>query len=112
MSPITDFTSVELNRIQRLFHKKYGANIKIHVGQSNVSLDQEGHVLVDCPTLFWHARGSNFAVVKVGTTQFRGNFFSTPHHQHEITQEDCDSLDSCVTVLLEAQTDRSYEGRR
>jgi hypothetical protein len=66
-------------------------------------LNTEGKQQVDYPTLFWQVRGTNFAVIRSGLNRFRCQFFYTPHDQYSTGQKEYDSLEQCVTTLLQVQ---------
>ena len=77
--------------------------IEIQLTNSELMLNSKGEQQVDYPTLFWHVHGANFAVIRSGLNRFRCQFFYTPHDQHGTGRKEYDSLEQCVTTLLQVQ---------
>ena len=103
MDSIPNFTPAEIETVRRLVHQRHQVTIEIQLADSEPILDLKREQRVDCPTLFWHMYGANFAVIRSGLNRYRCLFFYTPNDQHGIDQEECDSLEQCVTTLLQIQ---------
>ena len=102
MDSIPNFTLADIETVRQLVHQRYGG-IAIQLTNSELMLNPKSEQQVDCPTLFWHVHGANFAVIRSGLDRFRSQFFYTPHDQHGTGQKEYDSLGQCVTTLLQVQ---------
>ena len=106
MDSIPNFTPAENETVPQLVHQRYQETIEIQLANSELMLDLEREQRIDCPTLFWHMLGANFAVIRSGLNRYRCQFSYTPHDQHGTGREEYDSLEQCVTILT-AGTGRS-----
>ena len=105
MDSIPNFTLADIEMVRLLVHQRYRETIEIHLADPELILNSKRERRVDYPTLFWHVHGANFAVIRSGLNQFRCQFFYTPHDQHGTGREEYDSLEQCVTILLQVQAD-------
>ena len=103
MDSIPNFTPADIETVRQLIHQRYGGGIEIQLTNSELMLNPKSEQQVDCPTLFWHVHGANFAVIRSGLDRFRCQFFYTPHDQHGTGRKEYDSLEQCVTTLLQVQ---------
>ena len=103
MDSIPNFTPADIETVQQLVHQRYRETIEIQLADSELMQNPNREQRVDCPTLFWHVHGANFAVIRSGLNQFRCQFFYTPHDQHGTGRKEYDSLEQCVTTLLQVQ---------
>ena len=103
MDLIPNFTPADIETVRQLVHQRYGGGIEIQLTNSDLMLNPKGQQQGDYPTLFWHVHGANFAVIRSGLKRFRCQFFYTPHDQYDTSREEYDSLEQCVTTLLEVQ---------
>ena len=105
MNSIPNFTPADIETVRQLVHQRYQGTIQIQLADSELILDLKRGQRVDCPTLFWHVHDANFAVIRSGLNRFRCQFFYTPHDQYGTGREEYDSLEQCVTTLLQVQAD-------
>ena len=103
MDSIPNFTPADIETVRQLVHQRYREEIEIQLTNSELMLNPKGEQQVDYPTLFWHVHGANFAVIRSGLNRFRCQFFYTPHDQHGTGRKEYDSLEQCVTTLLQVQ---------
>ena len=99
MNSIPNFTPADIEKVRQLVHQRYKETIEIQLADSELMLNPKQRV--DCPTLFWHVHGANFVIIRSGLNRFRCQFFYTPHDQYGTGQEEYDSLEQCVTTLLQ-----------
>ena len=78
MDSIPNFTPADIETVRQLVHQRYRETIQIQLADSELMLDLKRGQPVDCPTLFWHVHGANFAVIRSGLNRFRCQFF-IPH---------------------------------
>ena len=109
MDSIPNFTPADIETVRRLVHQRYREEIEIQLTNSELMLNLKGEQQVDYPTLFWHVHGANFAVIRIGLNRFRCQFFYTPHDQYGTGREEYDSLEQCITTLLQVQADHERD---
>ena len=109
MDSIPNFTPADIETVRQLVHQRYRETIQIQLADSELMLDLKRGQPVDCPTLFWHVHGANFTVIRNGLNRFRCQFFYTPHDQYGTDREEYDSLEQCVTTLLQVQADHERD---
>ena len=105
MDSIQNFAPADIEKVRQLVYQRYKETIEIQLANSELMLNPKRKQRVDCPTLFWHVRGANFAVIRSGLNRFRCQFFYTPHDQHGTERKEYDSLEQCVITLLQVQED-------
>ena len=103
MDSIPNFTPADIETVRQLVHQKYKETIEIQLADLGVMLNRKREERVDCPTMFWHVHGANFTVIRSGLNRFRCQFFYTPHNQYGTGRKEYDSLEQCVTTLLQVQ---------
>ena len=101
MDSIPNFTPADIETVRQLVHQRCRETIQIQLADSELMLDLKCGRPVDCPTLFWHVHDPNFAVIRSGLNRFRCQFLYTPHDQYGTSREEYDSLEQCVTTLLQ-----------
>ena len=106
MDSIPNFTPADIETVRQLVHQRCRETMEIQLADSELMQNPNREQRVDCPTLFWHVRGANFAVIRSGPNRFRCQFFYTPHDQHSTGRKEYDSLEQCVTTLT-ADTGKS-----
>ena len=106
---IIDYTEQEIEAVQAAVCVRYKEDVEIHLADCEVQPDRNDELRVECPALFWHARGCNFILVKMSENQFRGHFFYRPdeHYDNELL-EYADPV-NCATALMMAQSDHERE---
>ncbi len=110
MSAAEEFTDAELVAIRELLVQRYrGAEVEIHLADSELALDDGLH---NCPTVYWHERGANFVVFKLGHFRYRTQFFYTPHEQFGTGIDEYTSIEECVAAALQTQSDHERDGGR
>ena len=78
MDSIPNFTPADIETVRQFVYQRYRETIQIQLADSELMLDLKREKPVDCPTLFWHVHGANFAVIRSGLNRFRCQFF-LPH---------------------------------
>ena len=78
MDSIPNFTPAEIEMVRQLVHQRYQETIEIQLTDSELMLDLKREQRVDCPTLFWHMHGADFAVIRSRLNRYRRQFF-LPH---------------------------------
>jgi len=102
--------------MRAMLAQRYRREVEIHLADSEVFIDADARRAADdgdvddvatvtCPTVYWHARGANFVVVKTGARNFRTQFFYTPHEQFGTGIDEYHRLDECVAAALQTQAD-------
>ncbi len=104
MPTIPEFTDTELATIREMLMQRYRNTVEIQLADSDLCLGP-GDETVSCPTVYWHERGANFVVFKVGDCSYRTQFFYTPHEQFGTGIDEYDNLDECVAAALQTQSD-------
>ena len=67
---IPDFTETELWAVRSTLKERYGKEVEPQLADTEVMLGGADG-MAWCPTLFWSAKGANFAIVKLGAKRFR-----------------------------------------
>jgi hypothetical protein len=109
MDSIPKFTPADIETVRQLVHQKYQEMIQVQLADSELMLDPKREQPVSRPTLFWHVHGANFAVILNGLNRFQCQFFYTPHDQYGTGREEYDSLEQCVTTLLQVQANHERD---
>ncbi len=109
MSLVSDFTDSELHNIREMLTQRYKKDVEIELADCELVLDKKSEEVTHCPTVFWHERGANFVVFKVGLFQYRTQFFYTPHEQYGTGIDQYNDLDECVAAALQTQADHERE---
>ncbi len=104
-----DFTDPELHNIREMLTQRYKKDVEIELADCELVLDKDSETLTHCPTVFWHERGANFVVFKVGMFQYRAQFFYTPHDQYGTGIDEYNDLDECIAAVLQTQADHERE---
>ena len=109
MDSIPNFTPADIKTVRQLVHHRYRGTIEIQLANSELVFNPTREQRADYPMLFWHVHGANFAVIRSGLNRFRCQFFYTPHDQYDTGREEYDSLEQCVTTLLQTQADHERD---
>ena len=109
MSQLLDFTDSELHLIRQVLVQRYKKDVEIQLADCEIALDKDSEEVTSCPTVFWHAQGANFVVLKAGMFRFRTQFFYTPHEQYDTGIDEYNNLGECVTAVLQIQSDHERE---
>lgn len=105
MKPIPDFTDPERRAVEAALITRYGRIVPLESADVELRLDPAHEDLTDCPALYWCERGASFVVCKLGAGRYRAQFFYGEHEQYGTGREEYDSLEQCVTTLLQVQAD-------
>jgi hypothetical protein len=103
-SKIPDFTETELWTVRSTLKERYGRDIELQMADSEVMLGGADG-MVWCPTLFWSAKGANFAVVKLDPKRFRAYFYYHPEYQLGTGIDSYDELGECMISVLQVEAD-------
>lgn len=103
-SKIPDFTETELWTVRSTLKERYGRDIELQMADSEVTLGGADG-MAWCPSLFWSAKGANFAVVKLGPKRFRAYFYYHPEHQLGTGIDSYDELGECMISVLQVESD-------
>ncbi len=109
MPLVPDFTDSELHNIREMLMQRYKKDVTIELADCELVLDKNSAEVTRCPTVFWHARGANFVVFKVGIFHYRTQFFYTPHDQFGTGIDQYSDLAECVAAALQTQSDHERE---
>ena len=60
---------------------------------------------IECPAVYWSARGAEFVVAKTGESRFRTQFFYASGEQFGTGRNEYDQLGDCVVTVLQVQAD-------
>ena len=108
--PLTsNFTDSELHNVREMLTQRYKKDVEIELADCELRLDRKSEETTSCPTIFWHERGTNFVVFKVGMFRYRTQFFYTPHDQYGTGIDEYNNLDECVAAVLQTQSDHERE---
>lgn len=109
MSVIPDFTDPELDVIKALLQLRFKETVDIHRADVELRLDPASGELTECPAVFWQARNCSFVVAKTASDDFRCQFFYEPTDQFGTGQGRYDDIGTCVSTLLQVQSDSERE---
>ncbi len=104
-SSIPDFTETEIWIVRQTLQERYGRDVPVELGDSEIRLHPEDRELTVVPCLFWAERGANFVVFKTAANRFRGQFFYRGFQQYGTGKAEYDELGQCVITLLQVQAD-------
>ena len=105
MDSISNFIPADIETVQQLIYQRYQEMTEIQLADFKFMLDLKPEQGVDCPMLFWHVHGANFAVIGSGRNRFRCQFFYTRHNPYGTGREKYISLEKCVITLLQLRAD-------
>jgi hypothetical protein len=109
MNAVPDFTDAERWVIESTLRERYGERTPIELADAEVRLDPETPVMTTCPTVYWHARGAHFVVLKTAEDRYRTQFFYSTTQQYGTGRAEYDDLLDCVVAILRAQADHEKE---
>ncbi len=102
---VSEFTDSELYNIRQILTQRYERDVGVELAACELIVDKNTRQATRYPAVFWYAQGTNFMVFKLGSAQYRGQFFYTPHEQYGTEIEQYANLDECVVELLQTQAD-------
>jgi hypothetical protein len=109
MSNIQDFTDSELWIIKTTLKERYGEDIEIMLGDTELRLNPYGTELTPCPAAYWERESCNFIVCKTGDSSYRCQFYYRVHKMYGTGVEEYDDLSECMVTLLQVQADYAAE---
>ena len=109
MTLTSDFTDSELHNVREMLTQRYKKDVEIKLADCELRLDKKPGETTSCPTIFWHERGTNFVVFKIGMFRYRTQFFYTPHDQYGTGIDEYNNLEECVAAVLQTQSDHERE---
>ena len=104
-SQIPDFTENELWIVRSTLKERYGKEIEPQLADSEVMLGSGAEEMTWCPTLFWSAKGANFAIVKIGPKRYKAYFYFHPEHQLGTGIDSYDEIGDCAISVLQVEAD-------
>jgi hypothetical protein len=105
----SDFSDAELYNVREMLTQRYKKDVEIELADCELRLDRNSGETTKFPTIFWHERGTNFVVFKVGMFRYRTQFFYTPHEQYGTGIDEYRELEECVAAVLQTQSDHERE---
>ena len=102
---IPDFTDNGLWVVRSTLKERYGKEVEPQYADTEVMLGSGVEGMTWCPTLFWSARGANFAAVKTGPRRNKAYFYFHPEHQLGTGIDSYDEIGECVVSVLQVETD-------
>lgn len=111
MNHAPEFTNDELQLVQEIVNRRYGAELEIQPVTTEIRLNPEDQTLTSCAGLYWEARKANFLICKVDAERFRSLFFYRVHQQYGTGIPEYHDLKTCVTHLLQVQADHEAQGK-
>jgi hypothetical protein len=102
---IPDFTDNELWVVRSTLKERYGKEVEPQYADTEVMLGSGAEGMTWCPTLFWSARGANFAIVKTGAGHYKAYFYFHPEHQLGTGIDSYDEIGECVVSVLQVEAD-------
>ena len=109
MSGFPDFNDTELWVVRATLKERYGTDVEIQLGDSEVRLDPAARTLTSCPVVVWSERGANFVIFKTGESRYRAQFFYRGYQQYATGRPEYDDIASCVLALLQVQADHERD---
>lgn len=103
-SKIPDFSETELWTVRSTLKERYGKEVETQLADTEVMLGNASD-MAWCPTLFWTAKGANFAIVKTGAKRYRAYFYYHPEHQLGTGIDSYDEIGDCVISVLQVEAD-------
>lgn len=100
-----DFNPSELSLAKQLLAERYGRPVAVEPVDVELQLDPASENLTVCPALYWHERGAEFIVCKVGEGRFRCQFQYSTNEQFGTSQPVFTDLTDCLVTLLKLQAD-------
>ncbi|MBU1191484.1 MAG: hypothetical protein KKA36_01090 [Gammaproteobacteria bacterium] len=112
MSTIPDFNDSEMWTVQSTLNERYGREMELQIGDTDVRLSLHTTDMTPCPTLYWQSDdGCHFLVVKTGAERYRCQFFYRVHQMFGTGIDEYDNLTECVVTLLQMQADYAAKQR-
>ncbi len=105
MSKPSDFNDSELWVINNTLKERYGREIEIQLGDSDIRLRPEHRELTPCPVVVWQVNDVHFVVFKTQPERYRCQFFYRGFQQYGTGTYEYDNIAECVTRLLQTQAD-------
>lgn len=102
--PIPEFTETELWVVRSTLKERYGHDVELQFAETETPTPESGG-MTWCPTLFWSAKGANFAVIKTGAKRFRPIFYYHPEVQLGTGVEAYDEIGDAVVSVLQVEAD-------
>ncbi len=109
MTAIPDFTEAELAIVRDTVAERYGKPIEIQLADAEIRPDPAARTLVTVPAVFWAERNANFIIFKLGTDQYRPQFFYRGYEQFGTGHELFDDIGDCVIAVLQVQADHERD---
>lgn len=106
---IPDFTDSELWVVGTALKERFGREIELRGGESDVPLDPKSRHTTPCPAVYWQAGGVGFVICKTGERRYRSMFFYSVHDRYGTGRDEYDDLAECVSILLKLQADTDKE---
>jgi hypothetical protein len=105
MTDIPDFTETELWTLRTTLAERYGRPVEIQLADTEMIAGDGSNEMAWCPTVFWSAKGANFAISKIAPKRYRAIFYYHPDHQLGTGIDSYDEIGDCVVSLLQVESD-------
>lgn len=108
---IADFNDTELWGIKETLKERYGDDISLELGDSEIRMSPADRELTEVPVVYWAGRGSNFVIFKVGDGRYRAQFYYRGYQQYGTGKPEYDDITTCTVELLQVQADHEAKER-
>ena len=106
MTNMPDFTEPEIQAIRESVAIRWkNEEVELHPADIETNLSAHSEELTECPAIFWNQENCSFIIIKTGESQYRCQFFYSPHDQYGTGINEYNDLEKCITSLLQVQAD-------
>lgn len=102
---IPDFTTTELWTLGQTLKERFGHEVEVALGDSEIRLHPDDRSLTVCPVAAWQESGTNYAIFKTGSSLYRAQFYYRGFQQYGTGKDEYDDFLQCVVTLLQVQSD-------
>jgi len=110
MNNAIEFNDAELQLVQEIIDRRYGAATEIQNVTTEIRLNPEDQSLTQCSGLYWEGRKANFLIFKINEGRYKSLFFYRVRTQYSTGVHEYYDLKECVTHLLQVQADHEAAG--
>jgi hypothetical protein len=106
---IPDFTDTELWTLRQTLQERFGHEVEVALGDSEIRLRPDDRTLTLCPAVVWQEARTNYVIFKTGTNLYRAQFYYRGFQQYGTGQDEYSDFLQCVVTLLQVQSDHERE---